>query len=453
MPPKDLEALAWEEWDRKADAPPSPSQDLLSTQPGGDAARALVREVADALAKLEELEPPADLPHRIEAALPQPAQTPAQPTRQPAGVRGLARLLRRAPAGSSRAPHVSGPGPSLRDQRTESRSHRPTRTTLEREGTTTMTHTPARKTNRRLVLIAAVGVAAIGLALAIGSNFPPTAEETAGAIGGVERAERYRAETIKPEDITLDAPEVQEVVQSDEFQEILANPELREALASDAMRAVLSNDKARNVFTNDFLRNALENDQLRNALQNDQLRAALAGVISSDELRGGFYGGEDDAYSGSDAVRAAFASDALRGVLANDQQRAVFVSSDWRNVIAADELRAVFTNDAVRAVFAGDAVRAVFASDELRAVFAGDALRGVFTNDQARAILANDSLRAVFANDQLRNALENDSFRNVLQYDQIRNVLASDSLRAVFASDSMRAAISNDSLRAVGATR
>ncbi|HUP24972.1 MAG TPA: hypothetical protein VNB06_18785 [Thermoanaerobaculia bacterium] len=455
---RDPEAQAWEEWDRAADVHlDSPFGSIPSGSPDEERARQCTRQVAASLAELDVPPPPEGLVERIVAALPSferrgvsdaEAHEPDAPVRlaPSAGTRIVQRRLPRSARGD-RDP--ASPRLRLGVRPRGTGSTRPIRETPEREGNTTMTQ-PARRSNRRVVLIAALGVAAIGLALALTVNREaPTPEETAGAIGGVERAERYRGETLAETDITLDAPEVQEIVQSDEFQEILSNPELREAFASDAMRAVLANDQLRAVFANDFLRNALANDRLRNVLANDQLRAALAAVLGSDQIRGGFgYGNAGDQSIHNDAIRAVFANDALRGVLANDQQRAVFASDKWRNVIAADELRAVLANDSLRAALASDAVRAVFANDQLRAVFASDALRGVFANDQARAALANDSLRAVFANDHLRNALASDAFRNVLANDRVRNIMANDRLRNVFASDAMRNAIANDSLRA-----
>jgi hypothetical protein len=105
--------------------------------------------------------------------------------------------------------------------------------------------------NRNVVYLVIAAVVVVGAILYLAGGGQPAPEEVTGAIGGVEQAEKYTAEPLAEEDIQLDHPEVQQVLQSDEFQAILENEQMREALASDEMREILTNDNLAAIFASE----------------------------------------------------------------------------------------------------------------------------------------------------------------------------------------------------------
>ncbi|MFQ5771564.1 MAG: hypothetical protein ACE5HX_13580, partial [bacterium] len=53
--------------------------------------------------------------------------------------------------------------------------------------------------------------------------FPPPEEDLTGTIGGVKKAEKYRAEQITDADVILQNPEIQKLLQNDKVLNLLEN--------------------------------------------------------------------------------------------------------------------------------------------------------------------------------------------------------------------------------------
>src|SRR3989338_9350778 len=89
-----------------------------------------------------------------------------------------------------------------------------------------------RKKYAALVGIAAVAVAVI---IVISQNYPPPAgEESAGTIGGAQKAEKDRSEQMGSGDVVLKNESFQRLLQDDEFQKLIGNPEFQNALSNAA---------------------------------------------------------------------------------------------------------------------------------------------------------------------------------------------------------------------------
>jgi hypothetical protein len=85
--------------------------------------------------------------------------------------------------------------------------------------------------NRKTTLIAVTGgIAALFLIYLSVAGFPPAGTSLVGTIGeknidGVERAERYRAGQMSPEDIIAGNESIQNLIQNDVFQRLVASGE------------------------------------------------------------------------------------------------------------------------------------------------------------------------------------------------------------------------------------
>ena len=69
------------------------------------------------------------------------------------------------------------------------------------------------------------------------AGYIPPQEDLAGTIGGVKKAEKYRAEQITDKDVILEDAEIQALLQSDKVQAMIKNDNFAEALRTYSEQA------------------------------------------------------------------------------------------------------------------------------------------------------------------------------------------------------------------------
>ena len=89
---------------------------------------------------------------------------------------------------------------------------------------------------KKTFLIASALIAVIAVAYFSFISPPPEAEDVRGTIGGVEKAEKYRAEQITDKDVILQDPEIQELLQNDMIHNLLTSK-----AGFEGLQALMSN--------------------------------------------------------------------------------------------------------------------------------------------------------------------------------------------------------------------
>lgn len=109
---------------------------------------------------------------------------------------------------------------------------------------------PSIMNRKNIVIVAGIAVAAAVVLFFSFSSSPETtlAAGTIGAgdgdrIEGVERAERYRAQQIDASAVTLDNPEIQELLQDDQVLKLISDPTFQRAINSAEMSRVLVSEE------------------------------------------------------------------------------------------------------------------------------------------------------------------------------------------------------------------
>ena len=90
------------------------------------------------------------------------------------------------------------------------------------------------KNKSRMGLV--IGLVAVALVIVLGFvllNTPPSSDDLKGTIGGVEQADRYRADQISDAEAILGEPQFQNLVHNEEFLQLLESDNFQEALESD----------------------------------------------------------------------------------------------------------------------------------------------------------------------------------------------------------------------------
>ncbi len=103
--------------------------------------------------------------------------------------------------------------------------------------------------NRREVSLVVVTALVVALIVYVAiSGFPPENEKLVGAIGGVQKAERYQSEQMVNEDIILSKTEVQKFLQSDKVQKLLKNEQFVAAVSNPEVAKIFSNPEVAKIF-------------------------------------------------------------------------------------------------------------------------------------------------------------------------------------------------------------
>jgi len=81
------------------------------------------------------------------------------------------------------------------------------------------------KGGRSTIFIGVAILAVCALAYVAYDGFPPSDDQAVGAIG---TSDRYRTEQISDQDVQLDNPEIQQLIQNDEFQKLVTDKSFQE---------------------------------------------------------------------------------------------------------------------------------------------------------------------------------------------------------------------------------
>jgi len=116
------------------------------------------------------------------------------------------------------------------------------------------------------------------------AGYIPPEGEVAGTIGGVKKAEKYRAEQISDKDVLLQDPEIQKLLQNDKFLALISNQE-----NFVAFRGMFENEQSLAAF-----RGMFENEQslaaFRGMFENEQSLAAFRGMFENEQSLAAFRG-------------------------------------------------------------------------------------------------------------------------------------------------------------------
>ena len=121
-----------------------------------------------------------------------------------------------------------------------------------------------------ILLVAAV-IAFVSL-----DGYPPSDDESAGAIGA---AKRYRAEQISDADVILQDAEIQALLQNDEFHKLIADESFQKAVKDNNFAGLMENELARKFFFEAmYMRQMLDADFTRRlkSVEYANLRPELA---------------------------------------------------------------------------------------------------------------------------------------------------------------------------------
>ncbi|MBF8296555.1 MAG: hypothetical protein HW389_3100, partial [Bacteroidetes bacterium] len=96
--------------------------------------------------------------------------------------------------------------------------------------------------NKRTPWIIGVAVVAIAVIGYFSFFYPPVSQdEVSGTIGGVQKAEKYRAPQLTDNDMVIKNAEVQKFLQTDRFDKLSKDATFKAALSKSEVQAWLSN--------------------------------------------------------------------------------------------------------------------------------------------------------------------------------------------------------------------
>ncbi len=102
------------------------------------------------------------------------------------------------------------------------------------------------------------------------AGYIPPEGDVAGTIGGVKKAEKYRAEQISDKDVLLQDPELQNVLQSDEFQKLITKKDFQNLMANEAFANLMANEAFANLMANEAFANLMANKAFANLMANKE---------------------------------------------------------------------------------------------------------------------------------------------------------------------------------------
>lgn len=235
-------------------------------------------------------------------------------------------------------------------------------------------------TMAKKVLVGLAGVAAVGLAVAYMTGFPP-ALYTEGTIGA---AQRYQAEQISNNDVKVGDQALQTFLQSDLFDKLAHDKKAMAVLASPAFEALLANAGLRASLASDAFRDQLASPAVHEALASPAIAEVLASPAFAQALASPALSKALDAQ----AIEAALASPQIAEVLANVRLHDQLVRADLVKTLASPELRGALASPAFQAALASPALRDALASSALAEALASPAFEALLASPQMTEQLA-----------------------------------------------------------------
>jgi len=204
--------------------------------------------------------------------------------------------------------------------------------------------------NRKTMFVLAAVVLGAAVILYVStSDYPAQPDDVVGTIGtgdgdriaGVEQAQRYRTQQIGDEAVTLDNPEIQELLQDDEVIRLIQNPEFQRAMASEELRRALMSES---------LQRAVLQAEFSTALGRFEAQKLDATSFNRQELQQF----ANRIFPNADLARLVMENESLAKVFISNEPFALAVAGNEafaRELLASQDLQRMFSNvDAVSAM-------------------------------------------------------------------------------------------------------
>ena len=248
--------------------------------------------------------------------------------------------------------------------------------------------------------VLAIITLAIGYWIGHSTNIP--ANESVGTIGA---ASRVQTEQITNEDVEIDQPELQEILQSDEFQrmvedgvfaELYANPELAELWAHPNFTMALANPEVVLALSNTELMEAMAtNKEFLTLMARPRISLAFGSWMLDREVRQTIADVVRPRDDGDDTTLtlALRAQPGLQEALARPAVQALLVRPDFRVLISDVRFREALANPKFNDALASARVRQALASPRFSETLSSPRLRQNLSYVALSTYLAEPSVR------------------------------------------------------------
>ena len=106
-------------------------------------------------------------------------------------------------------------------------------------------------TSRKMKVTIAVMIPVVAAFVCFALFYPwPDKETSVGNIGGVQRAERYQAQQLSPEDVSLDDNELPHILQNDQVLKLVRSEEFRSLVQNQAFQQLTQNQDFLKLLSN-----------------------------------------------------------------------------------------------------------------------------------------------------------------------------------------------------------
>jgi hypothetical protein len=311
-----------------------------------------------------------------------------------------------------------------------------------------------------LIGILVVAVVAICYFAFVGS--PPSESDMQGAIGA---ADKYRAEQMSDEDVSLDNPELQALLQDDEvikllqddnFQKMLADDDFCRAIAGDEVALFTSESK----FIGDMAvdggqvskqyAEVMANEEMKKFLLKDNIARLISVFDPQNEL----------SYQ---AAIYAISSEVSRDIISNDKMRRNLAESvetfksyadskAYNDLMSVNVMKMALADDNIRRMLVSEPMVAVCKDIEVGKMFQRSPLQQMLLSESMRSFMDSKMMKEYWQSDVLRRAMVSDNgskfltsqpMRLLLQDEPMRNIIVS----KVFQGNVLRRALGADNIR------
>jgi hypothetical protein len=319
---------------------------------------------------------------------------------------------------------------------------------------------------KKFAVIGFIAVVAIFVAASY-FGFPPNEEDVQGTIG---KADKYRAEQITADDVELNNPEIQAMLQDDKIIKMLQDEHFMQALADVNLRKAFRDEQLRSAIPTADLKRFFDNSEhlkvgitpdFRRALALKMLRSQLITpdheyTKSFEHMRAAYYSNpEVEKLVNSDHYLYAMSSPNVRDLFQQDYMLAAMSRPEFEHVVLDDHaLRASSSGKVLEIINDEFQLRNLikdptkfFESDHYRAM--PDYIREAFKNENFRAWIATDEYQRLANTEEYKRASrETPDWMNVYKLEAMRSALADKELYRVITADHYLQGVANEYFRA-----
>ncbi len=301
------------------------------------------------------------------------------------------------------------------------------------------------KGNRIAVILGVVVVAVLVGFLA--RNYWPPKSGTEGAIGA---ANRYTAEQISDQDVTLKDPQVQAFLQSDTFHQLATNPEFRQCAADASFKGALENKSfAEMLKTGDL--GVLKAEALKTAIQEglfagktpDQLQVLFgADLIRLMSNKSFVEALRTDALKTEALKTEALKTEALKTeAMKTEAMKTEAMRSQLEGLRNHAEFASFVKTDAWRALEANKLFADMLKTGDLKRIADSQKLVDLMRTEQfvktadLANILGDQAVLSVLANDSFVKLADNKIFTEAMKVEAFNQVVKAGDLSKVVAGE------------------